>query len=394
MDSIPDRFIFALNMNKQKLIDYLIANDGKPENETWYDLGLRFGIGDGLSQGKRAKKTQDMWRSYKRSESYAKDNESTLPIKKLKTWETYAGVKRTSVEYNVPVENSIKALEEAKRQFIEDAKRYAPKYDTVSYKHHLLYSGERLLEISIPDLHAGKMSWIPETDEDYNIRLAVNRFKEAIEYFLEIGKAMQVTRFLLPIGNDLLNSEGLSQATTGGTPQQDDCRYQKSFTMVRKMLVESIDKLRKVAPVDIVVVSGNHDRERCYYIGETLECWYHNCDEVKIDNSPKLRKYYRYGKSLIGYTHGSDEKHDHLPIIMATETPKDFADTKFRFWHLGHLHKYQVQEQFGITVRILPSLCSTDAWHKQHGFVGNLKAAQAYLYSKTEGYLAHFQYTI
>lgn len=81
-------------------------------------------------------------------------------------------------------------------------------------------------------------------------------------------------------------------------------------------------------------------------------------------------------------------------MIMAVEATKEFAETTHREWHLGHWHANRVQEQFGIVTRILPSLTGTDFWHKSKGYIGNMKSAQAHLYSMDEGFIAFFQYNL
>jgi hypothetical protein len=78
----------------------------------------------------------------------------------------------------------------------------------------------------------------------------------------------------------------------------------------------------QVAPVDVLIVPGNHDRERMFYAGAALECWYHGSPNVLVDNGAQLRKYYSLGKNLIGFTHGSEEKFTMLPGIMAHEVPQ------------------------------------------------------------------------
>jgi hypothetical protein len=68
-----------------------------------------------------------------------------------------------------------------------------------------------------------------------------------------------------------------------------------------------------------------------------------------------------------------------------------FAETKHREAHCGHLHKEMVNEYRGIKVRFLPSICTTDDWHKQMGYEA-YRCAQAYIWNKEtglEGFLQH-----
>ena len=41
-------------------------------------------------------------------------------------------------------------------------------------------------------------------------------------------------------------------------------------------MVTAIDYLKEIAPVDVVVISGNHDYERMFYAGDVIAGWYRN----------------------------------------------------------------------------------------------------------------------
>jgi hypothetical protein len=48
--------------NKELLINYLTKKPNK--NETWYDLAVKFNIGEGLTKIQRSKKANDVWRGF------------------------------------------------------------------------------------------------------------------------------------------------------------------------------------------------------------------------------------------------------------------------------------------------------------------------------------------
>ena len=150
-------------------------------------------------------------------------------------------------------------------------------------------------------------------------------------------------------------------------------------------LISGINHLTKFAPVDVIIVNGNHDEERMFYIGDVLKAYYSENPSVSVNNNGEYRKYYQYGTNMLMWTHGDKEKHSELPLIMATEQPKMFAATKFREIHCGHFHKEMMQEYRGIKVRFLPSLCPSDNWHKMMGYE-SLRAGQALIWDKTKGF--------
>lgn len=255
--------------------------------------------------------------------------------------------------------------------------------------------GQHLLEIAIPDLHVGKLAWGAETGGgNYDIKIAAQRFEAALDALLQRTSSVTYAQVLFVLGNDLLNADSLANTTTRGTPQDTDGRFQRSFTTARRMLCDALDRLRRVAPVTALIVPGNHDQNSAYCMGDALDCFFHATPDVTIDNAPTLRKYFRFGKVLIGFTHGDKGKRMDYPLLMATERPKDFGETTHREWHTGHLHQTRVEEKHGVRVRISPSLVEADAWHSANHYVGNQMAAEAYVWSAEEGLISQATYTV
>jgi hypothetical protein len=278
-------------------------------------------------------------------------------------------------------------LAKQKEALLTELKKYAPK---VTYKQKKGSKDGNLLEIAIFDPHFGKLAWREETDEDYDLKIAEKRVKEAVRELLGRFDLSKVERILLPVGNDLINIDNRHNTTFAGTPQDSDCRYMKIIKAVKRILIEMIDELSAIAPVDVIVVPGNHDTTSTFMMGEILDSFYHKNQRVAIDNTPKQRKYYQYGLNSIQFTHGDQEKHESLGLIFATEQPQLWAATKYRFAQLGHFHKNKkinyvsVDEHQGFQVQILPSLSGTDFWHKSKGYA-SLKQAKALLFNKEQG---------
>ena len=267
---------------------------------------------------------------------------------------------------------------------------------------------KNLLEISIFDLHIGKLAWGGETFENYDVKIARKRFLGSIETLLRRAEGFDYERILFPIGNDFFNSDTMENTTTKGTPQDEDLRWQKTFDVGVRLLVDAIDMLREAGvPVDVVVIPGNHDFERSYYMGSYLSAWYKSDPHVSINNHASPRKYYRYGNTLLGLTHGSEEKEASLPMLMATdiESKPYWTDTKFHEWHVGHFHRKKIvtydinksrllNEDLGITIRYLSSLTGTEEWHHKKGFVGSTKAEDAFIWNHEFGMIAHLNTNI
>jgi hypothetical protein len=345
-------------MSKDTLLKHLTT---KGKDMSWDELARVHKIKDG-------EKARQTWKHYRLNKGLGANLLAVVP-------------------QAVAKERALRAFTGDSRASVDEVACYVPP------------KGDTLLELSIPDLHIGKMSWDKESGEDYDIEIATKRFKDAVEVLVSRVNPTTVERILLPLGNDLLNVDNKMNTTTAGTPQSSDSRFGKIFRTVRSLMVETIDKLSAIAPVDVLIVPGNHDEATMFTLGELLDAWYRESKRVKIFNSPKLRKYYQYGQNAIMFTHGDKEKHSELGLIMAHEEPKLWGVTKYREVHLGHLHKsksiqYTTGDEFpGFKIRILPSLCSADAWHYAQGYL-SAKAAKAFVWQKDQGLIAEYTYNL
>lgn len=282
-------------------------------------------------------------------------------------------------------------------ELIEDAKRYAPVYPKMQYSKPEVPGN--LLEISLFDHHFGQLSWGDETGSaHYDTKIAAAMAVEAVDYILSNALANGgVDRIVLLVGNDFFNVNGSTNATFAGTPQQEDGRWQKTFINGRKLWVEIIERCAAVAPVDVIVVPGNHDTERIFYLGDALSCWFHNAPDVTVDNRPTTRKYYEWGQCLIGYTHGHLEPKGSLVNIMSTEVPMAWSRTSYREWHKGHLHAaketaFQVLDEYrGIREWVMPSLVALDDYHAGKGYA-SLRETIGNIWNKERGKVAMIMY--
>ncbi len=286
-----------------------------------------------------------------------------------------------------------KSIEKRKRiidELHQDFVNHSPKAIKRTHK-----DGSHLLEVNIFDLHFGKLCWNGETGEDYDTKIASERFHLAIDDLIHKSKPFSIDKILFPVGNDFFNSDRKENTTSNNTPQDEDLRWMKTFRNGRRLIVEGIEKLMQVADVEVVVVQGNHDFERSYYLGDSLQAWFRNNKNVTINNDATPRKYFKYGQNLIGLTHGNNEKIADLPLLMASEKKELWSDTKFHEWHIGHFHhkkqiKFQtIDEQKGCVIRFMRSLSGTDAWHNLKGYVQNVQSAESFIWHKSEGMVCH-----
>lgn len=281
----------------------------------------------------------------------------------------------------------------ALESFITYAKTFTPKYKKIKYQKQ---KNGALLEIGLPDIQLGRLVMADEAGKDLSPEIAIKQADGVIDSLLTYSKGFVIERVLFPIGNDFFDANTAAGATAHGTLQRDDVRWQRTFDMGARFMVRTIDKLLQIAPVDVLVVPGNHDEERIFYLGEYLAAWYRAAKDATIDNRPIKRKYYHYKNNLIGFTHGYYEKNDKLSALMPQEVPELWAKANNREWHLGDKHHkvdmiYKTNEyENGVTVRILRSIASPSVWEFDKGFTGSLQAGEAFIWHPEDGVIAQF----
>jgi hypothetical protein len=245
----------------------------------------------------------------------------------------------------------------------------------------------KMLELNISDLHLGKIADLSTSNDTYNYEIAKSRFFQVINDVLTRTSHYKFEKILFIYSQDFFHHEGLSQSTTGGTKMESDLRWNELFKMGVQILVEAIEMLSTIAPVETIYIASNHDRQISYYAIEYLYAWFRNNPNVSVNNDPRSRKYIEFGKNLLGFAHGHNEK-KRLVFAMPTEAKEAWGRTFYREFHLGHLHSEQsVTEENGIIVRHISSVTGTDTWHFDSAYVGAVKKAQSFVYDSEKGLL-------
>lgn len=291
------------------------------------------------------------------------------------------------------------SVKEFRGKLLRDFKAAAPRY---SRPKPSVGADGMLGVLGLFDAHFGQLSWPEETGCDVTVASTKRRYCAAFGDLLAKCEPYRIGKLLYILGNDFLHVDTSQNTTSKGTPQDADGRWQLAFLCGMRCAIELIDAARQIAPVDVLVVPGNHEQEKIFCMGEVLSARYHKAADVRVTNSPNPWQYYRYGTNLLGFTHGhglTEGKRLQLPARMAQDQPELWAETTCREWFLGHTHRERetvtTQRRSDtinrVLVRELPALTGIDAWHNQQGFAANPQA-ELHLYDKQQGrfgYLVH-----
>lgn len=251
---------------------------------------------------------------------------------------------------------------------------------------HWRTAGMYMLELPMMDFHLGKLSWNDETGQDnYDLKIAEALWKDTINDILGKVDTIGTPEYILfPVGQDYFHFDTPSVTTTGGTQLDSDTRWQQMFRKGVELLVWAIEQCYALAPVKVMWIPGNHDQMLSYAATVGLAQRYANTEGIEVDLSPTPRKYHLYGLNLIGFAHGVEEK-KRIEGLMQIEAPVAWGASVWREYHLGHLHTEITSTKNGIVFRRISSITAADSWHSEHGFLGTVRQAQAFVWDKERG---------
>jgi hypothetical protein len=258
-----------------------------------------------------------------------------------------------------------------------------------------------LAEMAIYDPHIGKLGWGPEVGKDFDVDIGRDRYLSAFDTLLGDALLYQPERWLYVVGNDMLHVDTGANTTTKGTPQDTDGRWQRSYLYASQMIIDCTARMRETAPVDIVVVPGNHDEERMFTLGHAISCQFHADPAVTVDNQACLQKVYSWHGVFIGLEHGVRLHKAAVmkvaPQLYMNRYADRWANSTWKEIHHGHIHterEYNIRtvaDTVGDTIiRSIPAISGTDKWHYNNGYYSPV-SAECHIYDKRcrRGYAAY-----
>ena len=249
------------------------------------------------------------------------------------------------------------------------------------------------VEISLSDFHLAKR----HIDGDNSPSVRCKRYFEAATNLIYDVKALyDIDRIVFPISNDFFHTDNFQHQTTNGTPQETIVDYAHEYELGFALLVDTIAMLKNVCKeVHVVLVQGNHDRTKSYYLAHALDVYFHADPNIYFDREHSVVKATMLGETFIGYHHGNCKIED-LPLLFAThpDYSQMFGYAKYREVHTGDKHHYMAKEVKGVRIQQMPSLSGTDRWHQDNNFVHSVRAALALVYDKELGKISEFEFRL
>lgn len=224
-----------------------------------------------------------------------------------------------------------------------------------------------MVVIPMGDPHFGMYAWKDEAGEDFDLDIAERITKAAVDDLVRRSPPA-ATGVLLNLG-DMFHADTNAGTTTKGTPQDVDGRSQKVMQVgLRTMNYCVLRMLEKFSKVIVRNDPGNHDENASFALAIAMDCYFHNEPRVTVDLSPAIHWYLKFGKVMIGSTHGDKAKMEALPGIMFTDQRRNMADVEYCYWYCGHIHTSKRHEATGCVIEYFRTLAPGNAWSTGAGY--------------------------
>jgi hypothetical protein len=240
------------------------------------------------------------------------------------------------------------------------------------------------LVVPIADFHYGLLSDEYSANNNYNLEIAEEIYYYTLNNIVNRVKYRKFEKVLFIIGNDFINADNINGTTTKGTIQDNSSSWFNTIHKATQLIINGIDILTEIAPVDVKYVMSNHDLHTMFGIMQTISAWYRNDDNVLVDSTPLPRKYCRIGKTLLCLSHDIKVK-DALKIIT-TEAKDEWSQSEHIICLLAHLHQAMIYEKQGyLEIMRLPTISGWSRWSNDNGFIQIEKKNQSFIINNELG---------
>lgn len=266
------------------------------------------------------------------------------------------------VKSTVDRDRQFEILKESIEAMAEDLPRLQPRVTPADTDSRLMAC------YPIGDLHVGMLSWMEETGDDWDLRTAERIQCEAMARLVELSPACEKAT-IINLG-DFFHTDNMEGVTTrSGHHLDTDSRYAKMARIGVKIMRQCIESaLQKHGAVHVINVVGNHDDTGSLMLSICLANIYENEPRVTVDVSPSGFQYFRHGKVLVGCHHGHSTKPANLPGVMAADRARDWGETLYRYWWIGHVHHQSLKDYAGVSVESFRTLAAADAYAHWAGY--------------------------
>ena len=266
--------------------------------------------------------------------------------------------------------------------------RIDSKYEAKELPLNVISNSELITMYPYTDLHVGLLALKEVSGYDFDLKIAEQWVLASMEHLVQVSPNSE-TCLIAEMG-DFLHAENDDNRTKSGHSLDVDTRHSKIIEVAFNLMISLIEKaLTKHKYVKFLSISGNHSENSSHYLKAVVKAYFRNEPRVQVIEDSRLHQYYQFGKVLLGYHHGHTTRGStKLVECMLEDNLSIISDTKYRYWHIGHLHsnnKLLSKEDAFCSIEIHKNLPPRDAWAAGAGFRGNIGQVKSITYHKDFG---------
>lgn len=244
--------------------------------------------------------------------------------------------------------------------------------------------GDLLTVYPLPDLHLGMHSWGRETGEPYDLKIATARARDMAGDLIAQSRPSRHA-LILGLGDFFHMNDQKNMTPKSGHLLDVDGRWPKVLAAGVRLAMDMIELAsQKHDHVTVRFLPGNHDPDATTALTVALSVFYDGNPRITVDDDPSMVFYHRFGSVLLGGTHGHTMKPDRMAMMLATDRPEDWGETKHKHVFFGHIHHETAKEIGPVRVESFNTIASKDA-HAHGGGYRSGHALNAITFHKERG---------
>jgi hypothetical protein len=242
-----------------------------------------------------------------------------------------------------------------------------PKFKKVEYD--VTYASSDLMAVyPLGDPHIGMKAYKEESGENWDLKTAQEVFCGVFDRLVKTAPSCEKA-VIVNLG-DYFHRDNVAGVTERHRHVLDtDGNYMMMVDTGLKIMLQMITSaLEHHQKVQVITTIGNHDDTGSMFLQAALKHMYQDEPRVDIGCTSSVFQYFEHGKCFFGVHHGHTCKAEKLPLVMATDRPKEWGNSQFRYFLTGHIHHDSRKEYSGCSVESFRTLASKDSYAHMGGY--------------------------
>lgn len=245
----------------------------------------------------------------------------------------------------------------------------------------------------IPDLHLGMLAHGAECGEDYDLKIASAMVRREIARLLAMAPPSRHAVALF-LGDFFHQNDQRNATPRSGHVLDVDSRWRKTYSIGARVAVGVVNAIaERHADVEVAFLPGNHDEDAAVTLAVALELYFEGHQYITVAPGAGIHWFRRFGKCLLGGSHGHTLSPDRMAMMLATDRARDWGETEFRHFFFGHIHHATAKEVGPVRVESFTSPAAKDAYAAAGGYRSS-RALNAVTFHATRGEICRHRVNI